>query len=456
MKNKTKNSTSIMVSPKITKMHTIFVLIVCLGFGALNLLSANTIIGILTMGIGIAVAVFGLLTNKKISPQAMGFFLSIFQLIMIIVMSALKHEMNDIFPLMLASLVICAIYFNKTSLIAHWILMDVVCVVGFIFNDFFYGGEAFSDLIKGFVGINVGAFMVLYLVRCCNSFIENAHHAKDESNELLVAVRDQMSKAEQLAEKQTAVVEQIAIVSKTLTESGDQMRIVSDNINVAADKQQVAIEEISGEIKDIATETHESLEAAKNASAAAANSTVLLNGSNDEMKKMVAAMEEIEDTSAKIQDIVKTIEDIAFQTNILALNASIEAARAGAAGKGFAVVADEVRNLAGKSQQAVQNTSELIGASMEAVQRGKEIAGVVAEHMNSVITTAEESAAHSDAITKLTEKQAAALDAVKIRVEQISEIITENSQAAEKSANIANAVAEDTRKMDDIVQSFRE
>ncbi len=443
------------ISQKITVMHIIFVLVVCLGFGALNIFSSNVLIGALTMGIGVAISAFSFIARKKLGTQVMGFILSIFQLVMIVVMSSLKHEMHDIFPLMLASLVICAVYFNRVCLVTHWILMDVVTVAGFIFNDFFYGGEQFSTLIKGFAGINVGAFMVLYLVKCCNGFISDANKAKDEADALLEKVSAQMAQTEKLAEQQRTVVEQIAAVSETLTTSGEQMRSVSDTISEAADKQQVAIEEISSEITDITSETHESLEAAKNASAAAANSTMLLNVSNEEMKKMVAAMEEIEDTSAKIQDIVKAIEEIAFQTNILALNASIEAARAGAAGKGFAVVADEVRNLAGKSQDAVQTTSELINASIQAVERGKAVADVVAERMNEVITTAEESAAHADSIAKLTERQAAALDAVNNRIAEISEIITENSQTAEESANIAGSVAEDTRRMDDIVKSFR-
>ena len=90
------------------------------------------------------------------------------------------------------------------------------------------------------------------------------------------------------------------------------------------------------------------------------------------MGQLTVATRNIDQSSAQIGTIIKTIEDIAFQTNILAMNAAVKAARAGSEGKGFSVVADEVRNLAAKSAEAAQNTNVFISRSIQSAKTGTE------------------------------------------------------------------------------------
>ncbi len=443
------------IPEKIIMVHTFAILAVCIIFGVISIISTSLVNGLIIIGSGVAATVVSFILKNKTAPMTRGFILSILQLCIILIVSGTTTTMQDMFPLMLASLAIAAIYYNKTCIIVHWIIMDVASIVGLIFKDFFYGDTSIVALIKGIAGINVGAFLIIYLLKCSLGFITQAEEAKANANDLLDRVKEQMEETERMAEAQTTVVHSIASVSHTLSISGEKMDKIAASINQAAEEQQTTIGEIAEDISAITAEAQRSLESAEAASKAAADSTHLLELSNEEFSRMMDAMAEIEESSDKIRNIVKTIEDIAFQTNILALNASIEAARAGAAGKGFAVVADEVRNLAGKSQSAVENTAELIDASVDAVHRGKEIADAVAERMSSVMSTAEASAEHADSIAKLTESQVSAITAVSNRMEQMSMIIAQTSHTAMESAEIASSVAAEAHKMDDIVQNFR-
>lgn len=295
----------------------------------------------------------------------------------------------------------------------------------------------------------------MYLVKCSLKFIGDAQNAKSDADKLLEQVKSQMDETEEMNKQQAEIVSKIAEISMAVNTSADQMLDIARDINTAAETQQNSISLVSEDIAAISTESGNTLAEAEQAENSAKRSTDMLNESNAEMKNMLTAYEEIEQSSEQIRNIVAAIEDIAFQTNILALNASIEAARAGEMGKGFSVVAEEVRNLATKSQEAVSSTAKLIDASLDAVRRGKEIADNVAKCMGKVIETAEESAEHSRIITEMTEKQTKSAAAIKERIEHISTIVGQTSQTSEQSNVIASEVAENARKMDDVVKSFR-
>ncbi len=359
------------------------------------------------------------------------------------------------FPLLIASMALGGIYLNKRNLIIHWVIMDIAVVAGLFMGNMLYSGVGMGLLIKGIACVNVGAYLVFYLVSVSIKQILMVKDAEKESEKLVEQVQAQMNESGQMMENQRHVVENIAEISSAVSTSVARMKDVAENISSAAEQQQAALEDIANEISNVSRETEGSIAESEKATQAAKQSKDLLADTHTEIQNMVSAMAEIEHSSSQIQGVVKAIEDIAFQTNILALNASVEAARAGAAGKGFAVVADEVRNLAGKSAESVKNTSALINASLDAVKRGRDIADKVSEKTDAVIETADRSAEHARQINELTKRQAEAVENVRANIQNISGMVEMNAQTSVESTRIAADVAQDVQKMDVIVRNYK-
>jgi methyl-accepting chemotaxis protein len=172
------------------------------------------------------------------------------------------------------------------------------------------------------------------------------------------------------------------------------------------------------------------------------------------MQEMSKAMEEIVIRSNEISKIIKTIDDIAFQTNILSLNAAIEAARAGQAGKGFAVVADEVGNLAKKSQEAAQNTALLIEQTIEAVQKGGEISVQTAEALRSVSMGAQKITNIVGDISAASADEANGIKQVTEGIDQISSVVQTNAATAQQSAAASEEMTRLAKNLTDDVGKF--
>ncbi len=220
-------------------------------------------------------------------------------------------------------------------------------------------------------------------------------------------------------------------------------------------RQATAIEELNATLANINGQIAATAQNADRANGLSTTCLQKVEEQNEQMKTMLTAMDEIRDKSAKISAIIKTIEDIAFQTNILALNASVEAARAGSAGKGFAVVADEVRNLATKSQEAANNTNALISDTVKAVNEGVELAQRTADIMTEVIEQTQQTNALIGEINTAAATQAEAVTQVSIGISDISGVISQNSATAEETAASCQELASQSNLLKSQVDMFK-
>lgn len=240
----------------------------------------------------------------------------------------------------------------------------------------------------------------------------------------------------------------------TLYDASEQVSSGSQALAQGTSEQEASIRELSDYVQDISGKVNKNAENAKNVSEISDTATTDLKEGNAEMQKMLAAMKIIDEKSVEIEKIINTIDNIAFQTNILALNAAVEAARAGEAGKGFAVVADEVRNLASKSAEAAQTTSELISSTIEAVSNGTAIADSTAQTIESVMERFSNANSLINEISDSSAQQATMVDQVLSSVGQISAVVQNNAATAEESASASALTAAQAKELQKMVKQF--
>ena len=263
---------------------------------------------------------------------------------------------------------------------------------------------------------------------------------KENIEFLLVHLNDTMGSILQAADQVAAGADQVSTGAQALAQGSTE--------------QASAVEELSATINDLDNSAQANRQTAQTAKEKADQAADQVRISNERMQEMRRAMSEILEGQKDISKIIETIENIAFQTNILALNAAVGAARAGNAGKGFAVVADEVRNLASKSDHAAKQTKKLIESSMSAVERGGELAEDVDANMQKTVECAGAAIEYMDKLAENTISEAEAIAQLTTGVDQISAVVQTNSATSEESAAASEELSSQAVMMKQMVQNF--
>lgn len=251
------------------------------------------------------------------------------------------------------------------------------------------------------------------------------------------------------------VMAHISNVANQVEAGSNQIADGSQALAQGTTEQACAIQELTTSINEVSSETIKNAKFANEANALANEVKSKVELGNLQMNQMVSAMSEINEASNNISKIIKVIDDIAFQTNILSLNAAVEAARAGVHGKGFAVVAEEVRTLAARSAEAAKETTALIEGSINKTAVGSIIADDTATSLQEMLAQIGKVTGLVSRIAQASNRQASEISQINLGIEQVSCVVQTNSATAEESAAASEELTGQAEILRQMIEEFQ-
>ena len=273
---------------------------------------------------------------------------------------------------------------------------------------------------------------------------------------LLLSDKDTMGKA--LLKMTTGlnlIFSEINASAIQVSTGANQIADGAQALALGATEQAASVEELSSSVNEIAERTKDNLSKAEHAAGLADVIRTDAEKGQHKMDEMVSAVTQIHEASQSISKIITTIDELAMQTNILSLNAAIEAAKAGQNGKGFAVVAEEVRNLAAKSAEAANETKALLDDSMEKATFGVRVAGETSASLSNIVSGINESTGLVIEIAELSKEQALSLSQINTGVDQVAQVVHQNSAAAEESAAASEEMSGQSELLRALLSQFK-
>jgi methyl-accepting chemotaxis protein len=265
------------------------------------------------------------------------------------------------------------------------------------------------------------------LARYFNKFVDNL-------NDMIVQIKASMTQ-----------------INLGISQISDSTQHLSDGTS----KQAASMEEITATVNEISAQIQQSVENIKNTYSISEKTRDNSAEGDKLMNELVIAMEKINNSASDIKKIVNVIDDIAFQTNLLALNADIEAERVGKYGRGFAVVASSVRTLAGRSAEAVKDTTERIEEVINNIKKGNDLVKQTADKFKDISNGAEGSTHLVGEILESSEEQSNGVKQISSAMGSIEEVVQTNSANAEENAASSEELASQTKEVINLISYFK-
>ncbi|WP_297246180.1 methyl-accepting chemotaxis protein [uncultured Brachyspira sp.] len=251
------------------------------------------------------------------------------------------------------------------------------------------------------------------------------------------------------------VVSTVKKSAEQVSTAANEVLVGNNDLSQRTETQASSLEETAASMNEMASAIKESAEGVSQSTSMVMDVKECVNKAGVIIEDSVNKMDAVYESSSKIMDITKLIEGIAFQTNILALNASVEAARAGDQGRGFAVVASEVRNLAQNTQESVKNITSLITDSnnkiklaANSVQESQTIFNEILEKMDNVSSI-------MDKINTASQEQERGIDQVNTAIDNMDSSVQKNAALVSEATSASESLLSEAKDLIKAIEYFK-
>ncbi len=353
----------------------------------------------------------------------------------------------------------------------------VVWIVGLAVAGLVVGGLVAALIARSIASAVSRMVAMLEEVAANNLAIEDMEIAsQDELGQAASALNSMKNNLKAIVQSIASTAEHVASASEEISASAAQMANGSETQKDQVHQIATAMQEMSSTVHEVSESCNKAADSARQTSETARQGGAIVEDTLGHMRSIAGSVRE---TAQKVQElgsrsdqigkIVGVIDDIADQTNLLALNAAIEAARAGEQGRGFAVVADEVRKLAERTTKATKEIAEMIqsvqtetrGAvekmqsGTQQVEKGVEVTAKAGESLKQIIGQAEHVGEMVTHIATAANEQSSTTETVNANMDQINKLVAESAEGAQQSAQACEQLSSLALELQNLVSRFK-